>query len=81
MISVGDFLKLLVSMARVPIPTRVDPGLLRPSDVTLQVPDTSKFQSATGWKPQFSFQDSVSHMMEHLRAEVNNEAINMMAAP
>lgn len=73
-ITVGDFLKMLISLARTPIAARVDPGLLRPADVTLQIPDTSKFQSATGWKPQFSFQDSVAHLLEHWRREVAKEA-------
>ena len=65
---------MLISLARTPIAARVDPGLLRPADVTLQIPDTSKFQSATGWKPQFSFQDSVAHLLEHWRREVAKEA-------
>jgi GDP-4-dehydro-6-deoxy-D-mannose reductase len=54
-ITVGDFLDLLKSLANTPIPSRIDPALLRPADVTLQIPATEKFEKATGWKPRYSF--------------------------
>lgn len=72
-ISVGDFLQTLISLAKKPIPTRVDPALLRPSDVTLQIPDVSKFRAATGWEPQYSFTESMEHLMDHWRKEVAKE--------
>ena len=50
--TVGDILETLKSLARVPIKHVVDPARLRPSDVTLQIPDTSKFHAATGWQPE-----------------------------
>jgi GDPmannose 4,6-dehydratase/GDP-4-dehydro-6-deoxy-D-mannose reductase len=68
-ISVGDFLALLVGRARTPIPTRQDPALLRPADVTLQIPDTAKFAKATGWSPRHSLEESVDLLLEHWRAE------------
>lgn len=71
-LSVGDFLNLLKKHARAPIPSRVDPALLRPSDVTLQIPDVSKFSKATGWKPRYSFDDSVSFLLEHWRRQVQS---------
>jgi len=67
---VGDFLELLKKKARTTILTRQDPALLRPSDVTLQIPSTEKFLKATGWKPKFSFEESVEHLLEHCRAQV-----------
>lgn len=71
-ISVGDFLALLKKLARKDIPTRQDPALLRPSDVTLQVPDTSKFERETGWKPKHSFEDSVAHLLDYWRKQVSD---------
>jgi len=72
--TVGQFLDLLKSLARTPIPSRVDPALLRPADVTLQIPNTEKFEKATGWKPQYSFEESVSFLLDHWRREVAKEA-------
>ena len=72
-ISVGEFLDLIKKQSRVPIPSRVDPGLLRPADVTLQIPDVSKFRAATGWKPKYRFEDSVAMLLMHARDVVRRE--------
>lgn len=72
-IAVGEFLELLKKNARAPILSRVDPQLLRPSDVTLQIPDVSKFVKATGWKPRYSFEESVRHLLEFWRERVKQE--------
>lgn len=65
--SVGEVLSILVEMAKVPIKTSLDPNLLRPKDVTLQVPDCSKFIAATGWKTKYSIQDSLGQLLDELR--------------
>lgn len=72
-IKVGEFLDLLKKLANCEIISEVEPKLLRPSDVTLQIPDVSKFQNETGWKPKYSFEESVSHLLEHCRREVAKE--------
>ena len=69
-IRVGDFLDVLKKMAKTEIPSRVDPNLLRPADVTLQIPDISKFVLATGWKARYSFEESVEHLLNFWRARV-----------
>ena len=71
---VGDFLDRLKAMASVPIPSRVDPALLRPADVTLQIPNIEKFVAATGWKAAYSFDESIAHLLEHWRRRVRAEA-------
>lgn len=72
--TVGDFLEKLISMAKGPIPHRVDPALLRPADVTLQIPCVEKFKAATGWAPKYSFDDSIRHLIEYWRERVKIEA-------
>ena len=57
--TVGDFLEKLKSLASCSIPSRQDPALMRPVDVTLQIPDCTKFKYATGWEPQIDFEDSI----------------------
>jgi len=66
-IKVGEFLERLKSMARVPIPSRVDPKLLRPADVTLQIPNVDKFTQATAWRPKYSFDESIAHLLAYWR--------------
>jgi len=69
-IMVGEFLDVLKKKAKCKIPARVDPGLLRPVDVTLQIPDVTKFQSETGWRPKYSFEESIEFLLEHCRKEI-----------
>lgn len=68
--TVGEFLDILKSKAKVAIPSSQDPKLLRPADVTLQIPDTTKFQKATQWKPRHSFEESVDHLLSECRRQV-----------
>jgi len=75
-ITVGEFLDLLKKKATCEIPSSVDPALLRPTDVTLQIPDVSKFQNETGWKPKYSFEDSVEFLLSHCRKEVNRQKLS-----
>lgn len=66
-ITVEQFLDTICSMASRPIPKRLDPNLLRPADVTLQIPCIEKFKEATGWEPTYSFQDSVAYLLDYWR--------------
>src|SRR3989344_2017886 len=68
-ITVGKFLDVLKKYAKCEIPSRIDPKLLRPVDVTLQIPDTSKFEKETGWVPKYNFDESVLYLLEHCRKE------------
>jgi len=72
-ITVGEFLHLLRKNAKCEIPCRQDQSLMRPSDVTLQIPDVSKFRNETGWKPKYSFEESVEYLLNHSRKEVERE--------
>ena len=72
-IKVGEFLELLKKTANCDIPSKVDPKLLRPVDITLQIPDTSKFESETGWYPKYSFEESVNHLLDFCRKKIQNE--------
>ncbi len=73
--TVGEFLQRLIAMADKPIPTRLDPYLLRPADVTLQIPCVDKFIIATGWKPQYSFDESLQHLLSYCRQQAKIEAL------
>jgi len=72
-IKVGEFLEVLKKLAKKDILSQVDPKLLRPTDVTLQIPDTSKFEKETGWKPRYTFEESVRHLLDHCRTEIKKE--------
>jgi nucleoside-diphosphate-sugar epimerase len=71
--TVGEFLQRLSRLAARPIPTREDPRLLRPADVTLQIPDVRKFVEATGWRPVYTFEESLEHLLNYWRRKVRME--------
>ena len=66
-VTIGDILEILKSMALVPVEHLVDPDLLRPSDVTLQVPDISRFQKATGWAPEIELEQTLGDLLNYHR--------------
>jgi GDPmannose 4,6-dehydratase/GDP-4-dehydro-6-deoxy-D-mannose reductase len=67
--TVGQFLERLIGLATVPIPTRCDPALLRPADVTLQIPSVEKFVGETGWKPRYTIEESLADLLGYWRRE------------
>lgn len=68
--TVKEMLDCLLSMTDIKPQIEVDPKLLRPSDVTLQIPDISKFAQATGWAPKIPFEETLREILNYWRAEV-----------
>ena len=73
--TVGEFLDLLKSLAKTEIPSRLDPKLLRITDSVLQVVDTSKFEKETGWKPKYSFEETIQYLLDYCRNEAKKYRI------
>ena len=69
-LKVGEFLEILKSKSKVKIKTKVNKKLFRPTDVTLQIPDVSKFYKHTGWKPKYMFEESLEMLLEYWRKVV-----------
>lgn len=59
--------KLLKLSPRKDIKVRVDQARMRPSDVTLQIPDTNKFRKLTGWKPVYKFDRTLADLLDFWR--------------
>lgn len=70
--TIGEMLNHLISLSPIgkKIKLEQDPKLLRPYDVTLQIPDCSKFNSATGWKPTISFEKLMRDLLNWCRESV-----------
>ncbi len=69
-IGVGEFLQMLKDNSLTLIKTELDSKLLRPVDMTRQVCDSTKFNVLTGFEPQYSLQDSIDFLLDHVRKEV-----------
>jgi GDPmannose 4,6-dehydratase len=69
---IGDILNYLISLSTLKEDFRieVDPDRLRPIDADLQVPDTTKFEKHTGWKPQIKFETTLLDLLNYWRERV-----------
>jgi GDP-mannose 4,6-dehydratase len=62
--TVGAMLQRLLEIAGLKeISIKIEKHLLRPSDVTLQIPDCSKFKTITGWKPEIPFNETLHDLL------------------
>ena len=68
--SVGQMLDILLSMTDRKIKIKVESYLLRPSDVTLQIPDISKFQKETDWKPKIALETTLKDLLNYWRKKI-----------
>ena len=67
--SIGDMLKKLIDMSskKEDMVVKKDPGLFRPSDVTLQIPCIDKFKQITGWEPKIDFETTLEDTLNFWR--------------
>jgi GDP-mannose 4,6-dehydratase len=71
--TIKQMLYYLISRSKVKnIEIVIDPERLRPIDADLQVPDITKFQKHTGWKPQIFFEQTMDDLLEYWRNKVNS---------
>lgn len=73
--TIGEMLDVLLSLTDVQPKVEVDPRLLRPSDVTRQVPDTTKFREATGWRPRIPFEQTLRDILDYWRDQVRQSSL------
>jgi len=70
--TIREMLDKLISLStRRDIEVLVDPERLRPIDADLQVPNTAKFEAHTGWKPKYSFDQTMADLLAYWRDRVN----------
>ncbi|MBN1800322.1 MAG: GDP-mannose 4,6-dehydratase [Candidatus Lokiarchaeota archaeon] len=74
--TIRQMLNLLLNQSSMKdeIKVEVNPKLLRPSDVTLQVPNIDKFVSATGWKADIPLEKTLLDTLNYWRARLKVHA-------
>ena len=63
-ISVKSYLKELIKLSKKKINLKLDPALLRPQDVSFQLPDVSRFKKDVKWHTKVGFKESVKKLLE-----------------
>ncbi len=73
--TIADMLQTLIGLSTAEkIEVVEDPDRLRPIDADLQVPDTTKFHRHTGWKPEISFETTMTDLLNYWRGRVGESA-------
>jgi GDP-mannose 4,6-dehydratase len=74
--TIREMLDMLLDMTdqKDSIEVQVDQLLLRPADVTLQIPSFEKFQNATGWKPEIPYEETLKDMLNYWRDDLKRNA-------
>ena len=73
--TIREMLETLLSMTSFKgIKIEVDHSRLRPIDADLQIPDTTKFTTKTGWKPEISFETTMTDLLNYWRKKINGGA-------
>ena len=67
-LTIGEVLDILKSFSNVPIEHTIDSELLRPTDVTLQIPENTKFRDQSGWRPRFLLEQTLEDLLNYHRA-------------
>ena len=68
---IGDMLNYLISLStRDDIKIEIDEDRLRPIDADLQVPNTKKFREHTGWKPKYTFEETMNDLLNYWRDQI-----------
>jgi len=76
---VQEILEFLISISSISnIKYEVDPSRLRPIDADLQIPDMSKFQEKTGWKPLINYKKTLSDLLNYWRNKVKKNNGNFL---
>lgn len=68
--TIGEALDILLSFSKIKCDIRTDPKLIRPSDVTLQIPCIDKFKGQTGWEPAIPLEKTLEDLLNYWRAEL-----------
>ena len=68
-VSISEFLDMLIKKSTSDIKLVEDESLLRPTDLKYQISNTEKFRSKTGWAEQYDLDETVEFLLNHFRSK------------
>jgi len=66
-VAIREILDILLNLSTESIVIEQNPARMRPSDVPIMEADISKLQADTGWKPEYSLEETLQTMLNHNR--------------
>lgn len=72
---VGEMLDFLISISslRATLRIEVDKNRIRPIDADLQIPKVDKFLSYVDWKPKYSFEETMTDLLNYWRKQIDEK--------
>ncbi len=74
-VRLADALDQLIDLCRVHVDKRVDPALVRRSDILRQEADARKFVALTGWRPRIAWHTTLHDTFDYWREKVREEKL------
>ena len=68
---ISYIIDIIKKNSKVDIETKLDPGLLRPTDEPIIFGDSTKLKICTGWKQQYSIEQTIIDMLDYWRKKIN----------
>jgi GDP-4-dehydro-6-deoxy-D-mannose reductase len=72
---ISEMVEELIALCSAHVEVRVDPALLRASDIPRQEADISKFVALTGWQPRIPWHTTLRDTFEYWREKVREERL------
>lgn len=72
--AVRELVETFQELARVPFEIEYDAERMRPSDTPISYCDATKLKNATGWTPQFSFEQTLRDTLEYWRVRIQRSS-------
>lgn len=69
-VTMQEIMDILIGNARLPIETKVNPAFYRPSDFSFRKPNCKKFQKLTGWKPEYTLEQTMEDVLQTWREKI-----------
>lgn len=69
-VSMQHIMDAFISLAKVPIETKVNPALYRPADFSFKKPSCKKFTDLTDWKPEIKLKETLVDILNDWRTRL-----------
>jgi GDP-mannose 4,6-dehydratase len=63
--SMGELLDMMIEMTGLDVEKVVNPAFVRPIDIPLQIPDSTKCRTLTGWQPRIPIRQTLAGLLDY----------------
>lgn len=68
-LTINELISKLIGLSKINVSIKTDTSLLRLSDTSNHIPDTTKFRKHTGWQPSISFEQTLIDLLNYWRQQ------------